>query len=116
MKFLANENIPLASIKLLRQAGFTVDAIVEDSPGVSDEEVLLRANREASVILTFDRDYGELVFRKKMALPAGLVYFRMTPKSPDEIANILLWVINSQIPMLEKFTIVERDRIRQRPF
>jgi len=116
MKFIANENIPLASVKLLRQAGLTVDAIVEDSPGVSDEQVLLRANRENSVILTFDRDYGDLVFRKKIALPAGLVYFRMTPKSPDEVAKILLWVIKSQITLLAKFTIVERDRIRQRPF
>ena len=40
MQFLANENVPLKSVYLLREAGHDVAAIIEDSPGVKDEEVL----------------------------------------------------------------------------
>ena len=116
MLFLANENIPLASIRKLRQAGCSVAAIVEDSPGISDRQVLFRAAEEKRVLLTFDRDYGELIYRRKLAVPAGLVYFRFTPANPEEMAHIFLWVIKSAgITLINKFSIIERDKIRQRP-
>jgi predicted nuclease of predicted toxin-antitoxin system len=60
MWFLANENFPLPSVRLLRQAGYDVASITEDSPGIEDSEVLTRAANEQQVVITFDRDYGEL--------------------------------------------------------
>lgn len=53
MRFLANENFPLPSVRLLRQAGYYVASITEDSPGMEDSEVLTRATDEQRVILTF---------------------------------------------------------------
>jgi Domain of unknown function (DUF5615) len=43
MRFLANENFPLQSVRLLRQADLEVASITEDSPGIEDAEVLARA-------------------------------------------------------------------------
>lgn len=63
MRFLANENFPLPSIILLRQGGYDVASMTEDSPGMEDSEVLTRASDEQRIILTFDRDYGELIYR-----------------------------------------------------
>jgi hypothetical protein len=63
MHLLANENFPLVSVHLLRQAGYEIASITEDSPGIEDPEVLARAVDEQQIILTFDRDYGELVYR-----------------------------------------------------
>jgi predicted nuclease of predicted toxin-antitoxin system len=63
MQLLANENFPLVSVQLLRQANYDVASITEDSPGIEDPEVLARAVDEQRIILTFDRDYGELIFR-----------------------------------------------------
>ncbi len=63
--FLANENIPLKSIKILREKGYDVKAIIEKFPGISDKEVLKIAKNENRIILTFDRDYGKLLFKKK---------------------------------------------------
>ena len=54
MRFFANENMPLASVRVLREAGFDVASITEDSPGISDEGVLRRAHAENRIILTFD--------------------------------------------------------------
>jgi predicted nuclease of predicted toxin-antitoxin system len=54
MRFLANENFPLLSVRLLRQAELEVASITEDSPGIEDSEVLGAADEER-VILTFDR-------------------------------------------------------------
>lgn len=46
MRFLANENFPLASVHVLRQAGYDVAALIQDSPGLRDAEVLLRSVNE----------------------------------------------------------------------
>jgi predicted nuclease of predicted toxin-antitoxin system len=62
MNFLANENFPLFSIRLLRTAGYNVASVIEDTPGAKDHDVLKRAQKEARILLTFDRDYGELVY------------------------------------------------------
>lgn len=62
MRFLANENFPLQSVRLLRQADLEIASITEDSPGIEDSEVLARAADEQLVILTFDRDYIEILY------------------------------------------------------
>ena len=73
MQFLANENIPSKSISILRNAGYDVIAIGEESPGISDRDILNRAQIEHRIILTFDRDYGELIYKKRLMIPAGVV-------------------------------------------
>ena len=62
MRLLANENIPLATVEALREAGEDVVSVTEDSPGATDEAVIRWARQEERVVVTFDRDYGELVF------------------------------------------------------
>ena len=52
MRLLANENFPLASVRSLRAAGHDVAAIIEDTPGTTDAEVLAQAAREARIVLT----------------------------------------------------------------
>ncbi|RIK41893.1 MAG: hypothetical protein DCC55_10525 [Chloroflexi bacterium] len=116
MRFLADENFPRASIELLRSAGYTVAAIAEDSPGIQDLAVLERAAAEERIILTFDRDYGELIFRFSLPAPAGLVYLRYDPREPTEPARDILRLMTLADLSLEgKFTVVERERVRQRP-
>jgi predicted nuclease of predicted toxin-antitoxin system len=114
MRFLANENFPLAGIFLLRTAGQDVVAVIQETPGERDSEVLRRAATEARLILTFDRDYGELIYRRRLPVPPGVVYFRYDPLSPEEPAEQLLRLM-AVADLLHKYTVVERDRIRQRP-
>ncbi len=116
MRFLANENVPLASVRWLRDEGHDVVAIVEESPGAKDHDILARAATEQRILITFDRDYGELIYRLGLPAPSGVVYFRMEPAIPEEPAMLLLQVLNLSVLTLEsKFTVVERDHIRQRP-
>lgn len=115
MKFLANENFPVPSIKILRADGIFVKSIIQETPGIDDEKVLDIASKEELIILTFDRDYGELVFRKKLSSPQGLIYFRLRPSNPEEPAQMLLSLIDrGDVELAKKFTIVEHGRIRQK--
>jgi predicted nuclease of predicted toxin-antitoxin system len=66
LKRLANENIPMASVSALREAGYDIVSMTEEAPGSSDEAGLLRAKMEDRVVITFDRDYGVLLFRKRL--------------------------------------------------
>ncbi|RUR72971.1 DUF5615 family PIN-like protein [Chlorogloeopsis fritschii PCC 9212] len=115
MRFLANENFPRKSVIYLRTAGYDVAYGSEDAPGAEDAEVLARAVREKRVILTFDRDYGELIYRMRMPVPVGVVYFRYFPASPEEPAVELLRILSIEGLSLEgNFTVIETTHIRQR--
>jgi predicted nuclease of predicted toxin-antitoxin system len=116
MRFLANENIPMPSVRRLREAGHDVAAIVEDSPGIDDTDILARAASEQRYLLTFDRDYGELIYRLGLPSPPGIVYIRFAPATPTEAAEYLLTLLGqSSISLQGQFNVIERDSLRQRP-
>ena len=116
MPYLANENFPLESIQYLRNRGYDVVSVLEKSSGAKDYEVLAWARREGRTVLTFDRDYGELIYRLGLASPAGLVYFRFQPNTPEEPSNRLMEIIEvAKVPLEGCFTVLERGRARQRP-
>jgi predicted nuclease of predicted toxin-antitoxin system len=116
MRFLANENIPLPSVNRLRMAGYDTAAIAEGLSGAKDAEVLARAASEGRIVLTFDRDYGELIYRLGLPSPAGVIYFRFDPITPEEPADLLLQLmLVSNFPLEKKFTVMERGQVRQRP-
>ena len=116
MHILANENIPQASVRRLRQAGHDVAAIIEDSPGISDRDILARAAGEQRYVLTFDRDYGELIYRRGLPPPPGVIYFRFDPLTPTELAEHRLVLLEQpSLSFHGQFNVVERNALRQRP-
>ena len=115
MRFLANENFPLMSVGLLRAAGHSVVAIAEDSPGIYDSEALAQARAEECVLITFDRDYGELIFRRRLPAPVGVLYLRFDPISPEEPGRFVLSLLDrTSIQLADKFTTATHDTVRQR--
>ncbi len=114
MKFLANENVPTASVAMLKAAGHDILHVAEVCPGEIDANVLELARRQGRIVVTFDRDYGELVFRLRKPRPTGVIYLRFDPLWPTEAGEILAAVIAS-VPLEGWFTVVERNRLRQRP-
>ncbi len=112
---LANENFPRHSVILLKKAGFEVVSIAEQSPGISDSEVLAIACRNSMVILTFDRDYGELLFKYRQSMPEGVVYFRTGLEHPEQAAKILLAQFQNGLEINGYFTVIDIHGVRQRP-
>lgn len=90
--------------------------MIELAPGTPDPEVLSHARQHGQVHLTFDRDFGELVYHRGSAVPTGIIYLRLSPADPEEAGRVLLDLFGVKELQLEGcFTVVDRDRIRQRP-
>lgn len=87
LKFLANENFPLKSIEFLKSKNFDIISIGLDSPSIKDTEVMSIAIKEERTILTFDRDYGELIFKHNYKPAKGVVYLRINNYIPDRPGN-----------------------------
>lgn len=116
MRFLADENVPVPSIRLLRAAGYDIQAVIEDAPGTPDAAVLAHARENGQILITFDRDFGELVYRRGSAVPAGVIYLRLSPADPEAAGRAILALFALDALQLEgRFTVVDTDRIRQRP-
>lgn len=114
MRFLANENIPLDAVEALRGIGHDVAWIRTDSPGSRDQEVLARAVSEQRILLTFDKDFGELAFRSKLPASCGIILFRVTAPTSEYIARLVISALRTDTEWTGHFTVVEKNRIRVR--
>ena len=96
MRLCANENVPGDCIARLRQAGHDVLWIREAAPGMTDLVVLARALDENRLLITFDKDFGELVFRRGAKASHGIVLFRIAQPSASAVAERVTDVLASR--------------------
>jgi len=117
MKLLANENFPLDTVFLLREWDYDVYSIGLDNPSISDEAVMEIAIAQQRTILTFDRDYGELIFRRGYRPNAGVIYLRVEPIYPEYPAEVVRRLLESGDFRFENaLTVVDENRVRQRSY
>jgi hypothetical protein len=114
VRFLANENFPGDGIAALRHDGHDVAWVRSDTPGAADVEVLAQAVRENRILLTFDKDFGELAWRERVPATAGIVLFRMPMPPPAHAGTALAAMIAARIDWAGHFSVVEAGRVRMR--
>jgi predicted nuclease of predicted toxin-antitoxin system len=115
--FLANENFPRPSVLFLRGNGVNIKSIQELHSGLPDDAVIKMAKDEELIILTLDRDYGELIFRYAMEFPPAVVYFRNKGKGPEFVGQQLYYLLSEQIiDFSNAFTVIDETNIRQRHY
>lgn len=115
VRLLVNENFPAPSVPILRAAGYDVFSIAESCPGIDDGEVLSRATRDQRWLVTFDRDYGELLFARGHPSPPAVILLRVTAYRPDAPAQWVMQLAQDAAACLGKFTVFDGSTIRSRP-
>ena len=93
MRFLANENFPGAAVSVLKFAGHDVVWVRTTAPGTSDPEVLAWAARDTRILLTFDKDFGELARGSTLPATCGVVFFRIPMPRPSDVGARLAGLI-----------------------
>jgi predicted nuclease of predicted toxin-antitoxin system len=112
MRFLADENFPGAAVQALRAAGHDVTWVQEAAAGSKDEAVLQRAQDEARILITFDKDFGELAFRRGLPASSGIILLRITAPSAAHVAQVVREAIEQRKDWAGHFSVVDDNRIR----
>jgi predicted nuclease of predicted toxin-antitoxin system len=115
VRIFANENFPVPLIRELRQRGHDVTSVKELMRGAEDRAVLARAQEESRLVVTFDKDFGELAYRFGLPASSGVILFRLSGSSPDIDNARALAALESGIEWTGCFAVVTNDRIRVRP-
>jgi predicted nuclease of predicted toxin-antitoxin system len=115
MNFFADESVDHPIVERLRVDGHDVLAVAEMAPSISDETVLARANERGDLLLTADKDFGELVFRQHR-VTAGVALIRLAGLSAEAKAGIVSAVIRDHgAELLHAFTVISPGMVRIRP-
>ncbi len=115
MRFLANENFPGAAVTALVAAGHDVVWIRTAAPGIADPDVLAWAARDERILLTFDKDFGELARGAVMPPACGVVLLRVPMPKPGDVGQRLANIIIERDDWAGHFSVIEPGRIRMRP-
>jgi predicted nuclease of predicted toxin-antitoxin system len=97
----------------LRSAGLDVEWIQEADPGLSDEDVLELAGRLQRVLITYDTDFGDLIFNRGLPARAGVILLRVTGSIESHTAR-LLEVLVIRADWMTLFTSIGGERVRHR--
>ena len=97
MRILADENISEQVVVRLRAAGQGVRWTKETDRGEEDPNLLELATRERCALITYDKDFGDLVHRDGMSAPHGVILFRIHSDVPDSVkaefvaSSVMAW-------------------------
>jgi len=114
MRLLANENIPALTLERLRGRGHDVLSISESAASICDKDVLAIAEGEQRILLTFDKDFGELAYSSNPRPSCGIILFRIPLRSAEYISEMIAGVLDCRNDWPGHFAVVEPDRIRLR--
>ncbi len=115
MRFLADEGIERAIVEFLRVSGYDVCWILESAPGLEDAQVAALAMQERRILITHDKDFGNLAVRQGYAL-VGVILLRLHRLSSMQKAERTLQVIQSLEAQLENhFVVIQERGVRLRP-
>ena len=115
MNLLADECCDAPLVQALRNDGHDVLFALESMPGAPDTRLLQQAHREQRVLLTADKDFGELVYRLRYPV-YGLVLLRFTSVNPSGMIERTRWLMDrhsSQLP--GAFVVLDAEKARFRP-
>jgi predicted nuclease of predicted toxin-antitoxin system len=101
-------------IRTLRERGHDVLSAKESLQGLPDEDVLARAQQERRLVVTQDKDFGELAFRARLLADCGVILFRLAGANPDQDNRRVLEVLESTTEWVGHFAVVTQHQVRIR--
>ena len=114
MKFVADEGLDVPIVEMLRINGHELFYIREEHAGLPDEEVLKISNSRDEILITPDKDFGELVYRMKQ-VHRGVILVRLSGLKPKQKAAVVVATVNKYAPELPgAFTVITKTHIKIR--
>lgn len=114
LKFLADESLEYSIVLWLRKMNYDVISIAEDFPSVKDEKVLEKATQENRIIITNDKDFGDLVFLNQLPHKGVILLRFKTEVVETKIKFLKFFLKNYSNKIINKFTVIDESKIRIR--
>jgi len=115
MNLLADESVERQIVERLRLDDHKVLYVAEMEPSIADDVVLERANEKAALLVTGDKDFGELVFRDKRLTADGVILLRLAGLSAERKAEIVSDAMRKhEAEFPDHFSVISPGRIRIR--
>jgi predicted nuclease of predicted toxin-antitoxin system len=112
--FVCDEGVDRLIVEQLRSDGHKVTYIAEVSPSVPDDEVLREANARGAVLVTADKDFGELVFRLGQ-LSTGVLLIRLHDLHTNDRARLVGAVVREHgAELTGAFSVLSPTKLRIR--
>ena len=115
MKFLLDVNVGSTIARALTLAGHDVVRAAQVDARAEDRDVLALAVAAGRVLVTYDRDFGELVFARQLALPPAVIYIRYEPEDVGATVARLLPLLDFNL-LRGHMTVIDPRRTRSTPF
>jgi predicted nuclease of predicted toxin-antitoxin system len=115
VRFLANENIPSDAVAALRAAGHDVAWVRTERPGSTDDDILAWAAQERRILVTFDKDFGELAWQRALPEACGVVLLRIPMPRAAAVGETLAGMLTARDDWAGHFSVIEPGRVRMRP-
>lgn len=115
MRLLLDQDVYAVTAQFLINSGHDVLSVAQIGYSqASDEEILTIAQSQNRILVTRDRDYGNLVFVR--AISTGVIYLRILPTTVDAVHSELARILQtySEVELAGAFVVVELDRHRFR--
>ncbi len=112
MALIADESVDSGIVKGLRQKGIVVFSIAEECWGIKDSEVLKIACEKQSLLITEDKDFGELAFRLKFQ-HKGILLIRLSELPRTERLIMAVETISQNLNIMENnFSVLTKTGLR----
>jgi predicted nuclease of predicted toxin-antitoxin system len=111
---VADESVDFSIIEYLREEDIDIYAIIESTPSISDTEVLSVAFEKDALLITEDKDFGELAIRLQKP-NRGILLFRLFGLATEEKCKIIYETLKSSgNEMIDSFSVLTADKLRIR--
>lgn len=112
MRFLVDECTGSRVAQWLRAQGHEVFSVYDDSRGISDDQVILKAVREDWILITNDKDFGQKIFRERHP-HRGVIFLRLEDERAVQKIECLQRLLGAHSEQIrERFVVVSEKQIR----
>lgn len=112
MRFLVDECVGTTVATFLKLNNHTVFSVFEESRGASDDELLAKSYAENYILITSDKDFGEMIFKNKK-LHKGIILIRCAPNNFKQKIVVLTKLLSNYPDKLENnFVVVTNENVR----
>ena len=114
--FLADESVDYRIISALRHQGFKIYSIADISPGMNDSDVLSYCFENNCILISEDKDFGELTIRFKKP-NHGLILLRLIGLDISSKKDLVIKVfLQSQSEFRNAYSVLNIKKLRIRKY